>query len=154
MALPRTVVHPRGMPVRGYSLLELLIVLSISAVLLAAVAPPFARWRDGAAVRAAREEIASAFAYTRLAAAAHGGAELLIDPVTARVATRTGGQWRDSIDLGHRYGVRISLGAATPAVFRYDALGIGRATSRTIRVERGGVVAGVTVSAYGRYRRW
>jgi len=39
-------------------------------------------------------------------------------------------------------------------VLRFDALGVGRMTSRTFRVRRGSAEAGLTVATYGRVRRW
>ncbi|MEJ2504365.1 MAG: hypothetical protein P8177_13805 [Gemmatimonadota bacterium] len=92
---------------------------------------------------------------TRIAAVAHGGAALILDPRTARVWTRyqRGGQGR-TVDLAGRYGARLVVGSGEPVIVPYDALGIGRVGSRTIEVRRGGAVAGLTVSAYGRFRRW
>ena len=52
---------------RGFTLLELLVVLGLTAALLALAFPGAARWRDAAATRAARDELASALARTRVA---------------------------------------------------------------------------------------
>ena len=139
----------------GHTLIETIVVLAILAGLLSIAAPAMIRWRDGAAVRSARDDLAAALGWTRLAAASHGGAALIVDPLTARYSVRVErGSGRPSVDLGGRYGVTIDPGTDRPVVLRYDALGIGRLTSRTIRIRRGAAEAGVTVSAYGRYRRW
>jgi prepilin-type N-terminal cleavage/methylation domain-containing protein len=139
---------------RGYTLIELIVVMALLGVLLAMALPPMLRWRDAAAVRSARDELAAGLAWTRVAAATHGGAALVLDPATGRFWTRAHGRDAGSVDLAARYGVRLDPGTPDPVVFYYDALGIGRLSNRTIRVRRGRAEGGVTVSAYGRYRRW
>lgn len=156
MAVPRFVVNTPAMRHRrGYTLTELALVLAVLGILLAIVLPPAGRWRDRAAVRAARDELAGAVAWTRMAAATRGGAALAVDPATGRVWTR-GRDGTDSppVDLSARYAVRVETGTDGVVLLQYDALGIGRAASRTFTFRRGAAVAGVTVSAYGRYRRW
>jgi prepilin-type N-terminal cleavage/methylation domain-containing protein len=138
----------------GYTLVELIVTMAVLCVLLAVAFPPALRWRDAAAVRSARDELAAGLGWTRVAAASHGGASLVLDPVTGRFWTRTAGGASPVVDLCGRYGVDIDPGTESPVVFEYDALGIGRLTNRTVRIRRGDVEAGVTVSAYGRYRRW
>lgn len=140
----------------GHTLIELLIVMAFLAILLAISMPPLTRWRDAAAVHAARDEIAGALAWTRIAATSRNGATLVLDSGTGRFWTRIGEDATGPVtDLAGRYQVAIEAGSATsPALFHYDALGIGRLANRTIRVRRGGAEAGLTVSAYGRFRRW
>ena len=154
MALPRDASHPGGMR-HGYTLVELIVVMAILAMLLGIVLPATARWRHAAAVRAARDELAAGLAWTRIAAASHGGASLVLDPPTGRFWTRTAdGRDSELVDLKARYGVRVDSGSEDPVVFPYDALGIGRLANRTVYVRRGDATAGLTVSSYGRYRRW
>jgi prepilin-type N-terminal cleavage/methylation domain-containing protein len=141
-------------PGRGYTLVELVVVMALLGVLLAIALPPTLRWRDAAAVRSARDELAAALAWTRVAAASHGGATLVLEPGTGRFWTRTGGRDGEAVDLAGRYGVRVDPGTEATVAFHYDALGIGRLTNRTVRIRRGAAEGGVTVSAYGRYRRW
>lgn len=138
----------------GYTLIELITVMAVLAMLLGVAVPPALRWRDAAAVRSARDEFAAGLAWTRVAAASHGGATLVLDPATGRFWTRTAGRDAPPTDLGAQYGVHVDPGTTGPVVFHYDALGIGRLTNRTVRLRRGSAEAGVTVSAYGRYRRW
>lgn len=139
----------------GHTLIETIVVLAILAGLLSIGVPATLRWRDDAAVRAARDELAASLGWARLAAVSHGGAALVLDPLAARYSIDVGrGSDPPPVDLGRRYGVTVDPGTVRPVVLRYDALGIGRLTSRTIRIRRGGSEAGVTVSAYGRYRRW
>lgn len=138
----------------GHTLIELLVALALLGILVAMALPPVGRWRDQAAVRAARDELAGGIAWTRVAAVSRGGAVFVVDPATARFWTRTSeGEDSPVIDLHARHGVQLETGAAR-VMLRYDALGIGRAASRTFTVRRGAATGGVTVSAYGRYRRW
>ena len=138
----------------GYTLIEIIVVTAVLGILLAVVLPPALRWRDAAAVRSARDELAAGLAWTRMAAASHGGAALVLDPVGGRFWTRAGARASAPVSLTDRYGVRVDPGSEEPVVLYYDGLGIGRITSRTVRVLRGEAEAGLTVSAYGRYRRW
>lgn len=139
----------------GFTLVEMIMVMTVLATLLGIALPPTARWRHAAAVRTARDELAAGLAWTRMAAASHGGASLVLDPLTGRFWTRTAdGRDSEPVDLQARYGVRVDAGSDDPVVFPYDALGIGRLTSRTVYVRRGSAEAGLTVSAYGRCRRW
>lgn len=155
MVVPRPGTHRGPMETRGYTLVELLVVLLLLAGLLAIAMPGMKRWRDRAAVHAAREELAGALAWTRITAASHtDGATLVLDPGSARFHTRTATGPTPEIDLRRRYGVELDIGSDRLALFRYDALGIGRIASRTIRIHRGSAEAGLTVSAYGRFRRW
>lgn len=138
----------------GTTFLELLVVLGLLAFLLGMAAPVAARWRDGVAVRAARDDVASALAWTRIAAVSGQGATLVLhsDSGLLRVHTATGAIGPSS-DLGRAYGVRIQPAEATIEI-HYDQLGIGRLANRTITFRRGVARAGITISAYGRVRAW
>ncbi|HSH46570.1 MAG TPA: prepilin-type N-terminal cleavage/methylation domain-containing protein [Longimicrobiales bacterium] len=137
----------------GFSLLELIVVLGLLATLLGAALPPALRWRDALAVRAARDEVVSALAWTRVAAVARGGARLVIEPSSGRVRTETAGAARIHVDLARRYGVSLEGERATIEI-GYDALGIGRGANRTLILRRGAARASVIVSLYGRVRAW
>lgn len=156
MAMPHSRGHGRAMRhARGFTLVETLMVLALLGVLLVVAMPPVARWRDRVAVRAARDEVASALARARITAVAAGGASLVLEPATARLWTRTPAA--DSLrplDLRRRYGVGLEAGPGPLVELPYDALGIGRLTSRTVVLRRRGAAAGLTISAYGRARPW
>jgi prepilin-type N-terminal cleavage/methylation domain-containing protein len=155
MALPRPALNLPRMK-RGHTLIELLTVLTLLAILLAIATPRVSAWRDAAAARAARDELAARLAWTRIAAASHGGAALILDLPGARYRVELGdGVTARAGDLRGVYGVAIESGTARDSlVLRYDALGIGRTTGGTLHVRRGDAVAGLTVTPYGRYRRW
>jgi prepilin-type N-terminal cleavage/methylation domain-containing protein len=138
---------------RGYSLIELLFVLMLGTLLLAATAAPIAYARDVMAVRSARSEIAALLAVTRSTAIMAGGATLVVDieQGTARIE-RSGTTVGDVQHIALRHGVRLE--ASRPLLtIRYDALGIGRMSNATVRVRSGRVTGTITVSAYGRVRQ-
>jgi len=74
---------------RGYTLLELAVVLTIMALTLAVTAPAIAAWRTPSAREAARAELVTTLRFARARAVTSGGAvTLVIDPSTARVWLR------------------------------------------------------------------
>lgn len=154
MATPPVGVHrPRMRTHAGTSFLELTVVLALVGLLLGIAAPSTLRWRDRVAVRAARDDLAAGLAAARATAAAAGGAALVLETGSARFWIAAGGVAGPVTDLAERYRVRVEGGSGTIEV-RYDALGIGRLANRTLRLRRGAAEAGLTISAYGRVRRW
>src|SRR5690606_721383 len=145
----------------GFTLIELATALVVVGILVGIAAVPFARLLDRYAVRAAREALAAGIAHARPAAAAGGGAELVIDLHGARYSIHTAGggagaPYAAPVDLRAQYGVTLTSDGQPmdTVVLRFDALGVGRMTSRTFRVRRGSAEAGLTVATYGRVRRW
>jgi prepilin-type N-terminal cleavage/methylation domain-containing protein len=139
----------------GHTLLELVTVLAILAILAGSAAPTAARWRDAAAVTAARDEVVTRLAWTRMAAASHGGARLVLDVAGGVYRVELAdGRVAHHADLHARHRVTVLAGTADSLDLRFDGLGIGRMTGRTIQFQRGRVVAGLTISPYGRFRRW
>jgi hypothetical protein len=148
-------LHPRA---AGVSLAELTLVLCLTAILLALAALPLRRILDRTATAAARDELAAALARTRAAAVGAGGAQLVIQLQEAvyHIERADGVVVEPPRDLTSLYDVRLATdGSASARVaIVFDGLGIGRLASRTIRIRRGDAEAGLTVSAYGRVRRW
>lgn len=149
--------HPRPASA-GATLLELLTALALAATLLAAVAAPIVPALDRLAATAARDAVAGALARTRALAQARGGGTLVLAPAADRVwlEVGAGGALPPPLDLGREFGVDLSVGGSAPDTIRlrWDAYGIGRMASRTILLRRGRAEARLTVSTYGRVRKW
>lgn len=125
----------------------------ILAVMAGVAVPPMVRARDAIAVRSARAELAAAVAAARSTAVLAGGATMIID-VPNDVAWIDAPTLRAPLryDVGLRYGVTLRSARDVPVTLRFDALGIGRMTSSTVRIQRGTSEAAVVISAYGRVR--
>ncbi|HSK19350.1 MAG TPA: prepilin-type N-terminal cleavage/methylation domain-containing protein [Longimicrobiales bacterium] len=138
---------------RGYTLIEVLLVLMLSTLLLAITVAPVRHARSVLAVRAARSDIAALVAMTRSTAIMTGGATLVVDvgAGTAWIEHGSGVRVGDVQHITARH--RVALTASRPLLnLRYDALGIGRMTSAVVHVTSGSVTGTVTISAYGRAR--
>jgi prepilin-type N-terminal cleavage/methylation domain-containing protein len=139
---------------RGYSLIELVLVMLLMGVAAASFAPAARRQRDRAGVVGAREAVVALIAEARSAAMARGSASVHISAVPPRAEGRSGGAPLRVVALGTEFGVSLSLsGAATEVDLAYDALGLGRLASQTITFRRGSAAAALVVSGYGRVRR-
>lgn len=142
----------------GHTLLELIVVLALLAIAIGLVYPGARAAADAWAVRGARDATASVLANTRAAALAHRGADLLVVPAHGRVLVRTArsGAPVPRLELAGDWDVTVSSPGfrGDTILVHYDAIGLGRVASRTLRFERGRAVAGLTIAAYGRVRRW
>lgn len=138
----------------GFSLIELVVALLILAVMAGIAVPPLARMRDAIAVRSARAELAAAVAVARTTAVVAGGATLVMDvPGDAAWIQTPAVQTHARYDVGTRYGVTLHNVRDVAVVLRFDALGIGRMTSSTVRIRRGTSEVALVVSSYGRVRQ-
>lgn len=142
----------------GTTLIELVFVLTLIAILAGIGVPPLRRAADAVGARSARDALAASVARARALAVARGGAELIVD-------ARAGSFWIESpsgravgepVDLAARFRVQLHVeGAADePVALVFDGRGLGRMTNRTFEVRRGSARARLTLSAYGRPRRW
>ena len=135
------------------SITELLLALCIMGIILLLAAPAARNGMDAVNVRAARETAFALAARTRSVALARGGAEIVFDvPARKAQVIASDGVIVETASLAE-YDVEIP-DASSRIVLRYDARGIGRMASRTIRFVRGDAEAGLTFSSYGRVRRW
>lgn len=155
MGAPRFVIHLRTMTNRrpsGFTLLELLVVLALITVLAAMGFPATARARDGMAVVAARDAVAGEIARARALATLHGSARVRIESTGIAIEAPAAVPFavRSLADLR----VALSIDGAGHAEIDFDALGLGRLANRTVRIARGEAVAGLTLSSYGRVRKW
>jgi len=139
---------------RGFTLLELLIVLAILGILLALLAPRWSRQRDRLAVHRAATEVGSFYHTARFAAilrARQVRMEFAADGLRAVYEGVT-----DSTFLARagpdRHGVALE---ASRAVIRIgpDGLGSGAANTRLV-LRRGAAADTLTTSRLGRLKRW
>jgi type II secretory pathway pseudopilin PulG len=140
----------------GWSLVELTVALALMAILCGIAAPPLRRALVIARVRAARDVVAAELARARALAVARGGAELRLERRTGTVRVHAADTALEPVPVAVAGGVELEVdGVAGDTVcIGFDAMGIGRMASRTIRVRAAGVEAGVTISSYGRVRSW
>lgn len=138
-------------PRRGTTLIELLIVMSVLAIVAAITIPASAALRDRSAVRAATTEVVSALALARSAATAEWRTVgVYFDTAAARVLVRAPPDTFADIPLGGRYGVRLS---ATRDSVGYGPTGRGYgASNATLTVRRGSAADTIIVSRLGRVR--
>jgi prepilin-type N-terminal cleavage/methylation domain-containing protein len=139
---------------RGYSLLELLVVLTLLGILLALLAPRWSGQRDRLAVHRATTEVASFYHAARYGAilrarpvrlefAADGLRAVYESPGDSTFLERAGPA---------RHGVALE---ATRSVIRIgpDGLGFGAANTRLV-LRRGAAADTLTTSRLGRMKRW
>jgi prepilin-type N-terminal cleavage/methylation domain-containing protein len=137
---------------KGYSLLEVTLVLTLLGVLISAVGPPFSAWLDRWSVLLARDRLVSVLGHARAIAQVRGGSELFVDVGEGLATVDVPGARVWEIGLTGD-GVALSLLSGRDSTrIRFDALGIGRIASQTFLLRRGAAEARVVVSALGRVR--
>jgi len=139
---------------QGTTIVELTVVLGLLTLLGLAALPATRKQVDRAALIGAREAMAALVVRSRREAVRSGGARLLLSARDARAWVEVGDSVRVAVPLGSEFGVEMELvGGATRAALSFDALGLGRAASRTIVLRRGGEQVAVVVAAHGRVVR-
>ena len=136
----------------GFSLLELIVVITIVALVLALALPRLWRVMDRVAARGAATEIAVVFGEAReRAITGRRPVAVMLDTLAARVLVSASGTRLLVRDLGAAYGVRLSASRDSMA---YDPRGLGfGAANLTVVVRRGQAAESVSVSRLGRVRR-
>ncbi len=138
----------------GFTLLECLVVLVILGVGLALGTPALQDQRDRWAVLQAREASAALFSRARAEAVGSGDSDVSIREVTPLIERHLRGVPRESLQLDARFGVSLDLsGTSSTVVISFDALGLGRIASRTLRFTRSDAASLLIVSSYGRVAR-
>ena len=137
---------------RGMTAIEMVVTLSVIALVIGIVVPTFSHLRDGIAVRNATAEAMSAFALARQSAIVRGArAGLGIDRPPGHVTVTVGGEMLLRRDLEGTYGVRLS---STRDSTGYSPLGHGfGAANLTLVIARGAIADTIWVSREGRVRR-
>ena len=138
-------------PERGFTLIEIVIVLSITAI-LSAIAIPRAGWFiDRIEVRGATTEAESMFGLARHLAIARAMQTILdIDPQQRTLSIKAGGRVVAIRDLGAAHGVTIS---ANRTSITYSPIGVGYgAANLTLILSRARAADTIYVSRLGRVR--
>jgi type II secretory pathway pseudopilin PulG len=137
---------------RATTAIEMLVVLSMIALVIGIATPTFGRLRDGIAVRNATAEALSAFTLARRSAIVRASrASLSIDQPPGYITLTVGGEMLLQRDLEGIYGVSISSTRDSTG-YSPHGLGIG-AANLTLVIGRGSVAETIFVSREGRVRR-
>ena len=138
----------------GHTLLELALVLLIVSMTVVSVLPAAGRYRDHLATIGAREAVAGLISEARALALRSGSASVHVaaDPWRAWVSDQAG--QRRAVALESDFGVHVaSTGGRTAVELSFDALGLGRVASQSLRFTRGGAESSLVISSFGRVRR-
>lgn len=141
----------------GYTLADLIIALSLLGIILGTAAPRALSLRSHTAVRSARDAAASAIERARSLAVSRGTARIVVDPIAGTIVTEApvGVIAGPTVRVGDASGVTLDAGSAgRPVSIDFNALGLGMVASRTLTFAHGGVTAGLSISSFGRVRRW
>jgi prepilin-type N-terminal cleavage/methylation domain-containing protein len=138
----------------GFTLLELIVAVSLVTIALATVLPDFRRRLDHMAVVAAREEAVGLFHRARTEAVARGGATILLTSQPSTISLLSGEGVVAFTGLEDSQGVRMTLsGNRAEVELNFDPLGLGRVASQTLTFSRGTSESRLIVSSYGRLER-
>jgi len=135
----------------GYTILELVIVVTISAIVLSIAIPPSRRMLDQASVHAAAGDVAAMLSTARaIALAGHASVAVDIDSTSGILRVRRGPEILVARNIGQAHGVQVG---PTRDSLTYDPRGLGRgAANLSIMVRRRAIVETVFVSRLGRVR--
>jgi prepilin-type N-terminal cleavage/methylation domain-containing protein len=136
---------------RGYSLIELLVVVVLIGIMTLVAVPRFTAFRDTASVESATAEIGRLFASAReLAVLRRTPVALVIDTAGASLELRSRGQTMLRRSLGATYHVLLVTNRDSMV---YDPRGLGFGIANlSLVVRRGSAVDTVVVSRLGRTR--
>lgn len=136
---------------RGYTLVELLLVLTILGVVLAIALPRGMASLDRISVLAASSDVQATLNHARILALAGGTAVAIhVDSSRGELRVRRGAEVVMSRGVAQAHGVTMR---GTRDSMAYDPRGLGRgAANLSIILRRGGAVETVFVSRLGRVR--
>lgn len=142
--------QPRRAP-PGVTLPELLVLLTVLAILAGAGVQALGAAADGAAVRAAGGDLRSTLGSARVLAVRRGTRTAVrLDSASGRVAVHAGPDTLLRLALAMRYGVRLAASRESTA-FTPLGLGYGAANLRAV-LARGRARDTITLSRLGRIR--
>ena len=144
-------VQTRPPPLGGYTLLELVIVVTITGILLSIAIPRTQLILDRQSVRSAASDVAAILNSARtLALAGHSAVAVDIDSAAGAVRIRRGPEMVFQRSLAQAYGIQLG---GTRDSLTYDAHGLGRgAANLSIVLRRRAAAETVFVSRMGRVR--
>ena len=151
LGLKSRVFGSRAVRTSGFTLLELVIVVTISGLLLAMAVPRTRAALDGVSVRSAAGDVVATMSHARaIAQAGDGFISVHVDSATGTLWVRRGATVLHSRGVGHAHGVRLS---ASRDSLTYDPRGLGHgAANLSVVIRRGTAVETVFVSRLGRVR--
>lgn len=134
---------------RGATIVELVVCLSIVAVVVAVAVPRYAVWRDRVGAREAASDVVGVLGDARETAVLRAGfVAVVLDTLRGSMESRAGGATLTRHDETARYGVAL---AANRDSVVYDPRGLGYGASTvSIMVRRGAAAETITVSRMGR----
>jgi type II secretory pathway pseudopilin PulG len=138
---------------RGHSIIELLLVLTLLGATTASLAPIALEYRDRNSAVAAREAMVGLLAEARLAAMERGLAWVRIDMPAASARVLAPDSTLRTVHFRGDFGTELELTSGADVELRFNALGLGVMAAQTVRFRRGESVAELVVSGYGRVRR-
>lgn len=136
----------------GYTLIELVAVLTLFGVGAASFAPTARRLSDRAAVVAVGEAVVGLYLEARTVALTHGETTITVVSRPPSVRIHVDDLLLRSANLDSSVSLRLGAGRDSSRV-RFDALGLGRFASETVTLTRGDATRSIVVSSYGRIRR-
>lgn len=141
-------------PYRGTTLLELLTVLTVTAILAALVVPRLGGWLDRLAVERSASELATFYHRARTAAIFRGTQvrlEFGADSLRA-VAEGVGDSTLFVVPGPAQHGATLAVSQAIIRLYA-NGLGLGSANTKLV-VRRGAAAESLTTSRLGRLKRW
>jgi prepilin-type N-terminal cleavage/methylation domain-containing protein len=143
--------HFSHLTVRGFTLVELVVVLTLLGIAVSFLLPAARRQRDRMAVLGAREEVAGLLHRVRGEAIARGVAELALTTTPPVAEILSADDTLARARLEETYGVTLGLSRnRQEARLVFGPMGLGRVASQTLRFRRGDEEALLVVSSLGR----
>jgi prepilin-type N-terminal cleavage/methylation domain-containing protein len=136
---------------RGFSLLELIVVLTLMGILAAFALPRFATARDRSAARSATSDLAAALSAARHSAILRRApVAVVLDTAHGIVQVRAGSRVIFRRELRAAYGIVLTSNRDSLV---YDPRGLGYGLANlTVTVHSGSIVDTLTMSRLGRVR--
>ncbi len=140
---------------RGFSLVELTVVLAIMGVVTLVTLPRLRGLLDWIAVDAAARDVTTALAVARYAAVMQTAtSRLVIAADTLRIDRARGDMWEAVQRWPGPLQRGVGLEVSNPVV-TFDPIGVGWGVSNTtVLLRRGSQTETITVSRLGRVKRW